>query len=186
MNINYKTGLRLPEKLCEIFMKPEVDKSSFIADTAVIIGDVTIGKYCGVFPNAVIRGDQNPITIGSGSNVQDCCVIHTDEEHIVKIGRNVSIGHGAIVHGAVIEDDCLIGINATILNGARIGRGSIIGAGALVTTGMKVPEDSLVLGVPGKVVKQDKKFSKMTLKNAETYQKISKTHLEGKHAIYKG
>ncbi len=165
-------------------MKPGIHKSSFVAKTAVIIGDVTIGKNCGVFPNAVIRGDQNPIKIDDGSNVQDCCVIHTDKEHDVKIGKNVSIGHGAIIHGATIEDDCLIGMNATIMNGTKIGRGSIVGANALVKTDMEVPENSLVLGVPGKVVEQDEKFSEMTRLNAETYQKISKEHLKGKYPIY--
>lgn len=165
-------------------MKPEIHRSSFIAETAVIIGDVIIGKNCGVFPNAVIRGDENSITIGDGSNVQDCCVIHTDKERIVKIGRNVSIGHGAIIHGAVIEDDCLIGMNVTVMDGARIGRGSIIGANALITTDMKVPRNSLVLGVPGKIVKQDEKFAEMARLNAEAYRRLSKEHLEGKHPVY--
>jgi len=165
-------------------MKPEIHKSSFVAETAVIIGDVKIGKNCGVFPNAVLRGDQNSIKIDDGSNIQDCCVIHCDKEHSVKIGRNVSIGHGAIIHGATIADYCLIGMNATIMDGAIIGRGSIIGANALVTIDMKVPENSLVLGVPGKITKQDEKFVEIARLNAETYQRISKEHLEGKHLVY--
>ena len=166
-------------------MKPEIHESSFVAKTAVIIGNVVIGKNCGIFPNAVIRGDQNLIEISEGSNVQDCCVIHTDKEHKVKIGKNVSIGHGAIVHGATIEDDCLIGMNVTVMNGSKIGRGSIIGANALVKTDMDVPENSLVLGVPGKIVKQDEKFSEIAHLNADIYQKLSKEHLEGKHpALY--
>ena len=98
---------------------PKIHKSSFIAPNAVIIGNVTIGKNCGVFPNAVIRGDENSIVIGDGSNIQDCCVIHTDAEHQVKIGKNVTIGHAAVIHGATIVDDCLIGIHATVLNGAQ-------------------------------------------------------------------
>jgi len=165
-------------------MKPEIDKSSYIAKTAVIIGDVKIGENCGIFPNAVIRGDQNTIKIEDGSNVQDCCVIHTDKEHEVKIGKNVSIGHGAIVHGAIIEDDCLIGMNVTILNGAKLRRGSVIGANALVKNNMQIPENSLVLGIPGKIIKQDEKFRETALLNAETYQKLSKEHLEGKHPTY--
>jgi carbonic anhydrase/acetyltransferase-like protein (isoleucine patch superfamily) len=165
-------------------MKPEIDKSSYIAKTAVIIGDVIIGKNCSIFPNAVIRGDQNTIKIEDGSNVQDCCVIHTDKEHEVKIGKNVSIGHGAIVHGAIIEDDCLIGMNVTILNGAKLRRGSVIGANALVKNNMQVPENSLVLGIPGKIIKQDEKFRETARQNAETYQKLSKEHLEGKHPTY--
>ncbi len=165
-------------------MKPEIHKSSFVAKSAVVIGKVKIGKNCGVFPHAVIRGDQNTITINEGTNVQDCCVIHTDVDHKVTIGKNVSIGHGAIVHGATIEDDCLIGMHATIMNGAKIGSGSIIGAKALVTTDMEIPEHGLVLGIPGKVIKHDETFREMAKKNAKTYQKISKEHLEGKHPIY--
>ena len=165
-------------------MKPEIHKSSFIAKSAVIIGNVKIGKNCGVFPNAVIRGDKNTITIDEGANVQDCCVIHTDDEHKVTIGKNVSIGHAAVVHGAIIEDECLIGMHSTIMNGANIGSGSIIGAKALVTTDMKVPENSLVLGIPGKIIKQDESFRKLAQKNAKTYQQISKEHLEGKHSTY--
>jgi len=166
-------------------MKPDIHRSSFVAKTAVIIGNVKIGKNCGVFPNAVIRGDENSIEINDGSNIQDCCVIHCDKEHNVKIGKNVSIGHGAVVHGATIGDDCLIGINATVLNGVKIGKGSIIGANALVTTDMDIAENSLVLGVPGKVIKQDKKFSEINRSNAETYQKIAREHKDGKHLVYK-
>jgi len=165
-------------------MKTQIHPSSFIAPSAVIIGDVTISRNCGVFPHAVIRGDQNSIDIGEGSNVQDCCVIHCDKHHQVKIGKNVSLGHCAMIHGATIADDCLIGIHATVLNGATIGLGSIIGANALVTSDMQVPEHSLVLGVPGKVVKQDASFRKMAQKNAKTYQRLSKEHKEGKHPPY--
>ena len=165
-------------------MKPEIHKSSFIDKTVVIIGNVKIGKNCGIFPYAVIRGDQNSIEISDGSNVQDCCVIHCDKDHNVKIGKNVSIGHCAMIHGATIEDECLIGINATVLNGAKIGRGSIVGANALVKADMKIPENSLVIGLPGKIIKQDKKFREQALKNAITYQKISKEYKEGKHIRY--
>ena len=161
-------------------MKPEIHKSTFIHDTAVIIGNVKIGKNCGVFPNAVIRGDENKIDIGDGSNVQDCCVIHCDKDHSVKIGKNVSIGHCAMIHGATIEDNVLIGIHSTVLNGAVIGQGSIIGANALVKSDMKVPENSLVLGIPGKVVKKDKEFRAIAIKNAETYKKISQDHKQAK------
>jgi carbonic anhydrase/acetyltransferase-like protein (isoleucine patch superfamily) len=162
----------------------KIHPSSFIAPTAVIIGDVTIGKNCGVFANAVIRGDQNSIVIGDGSNIQDCCVIHTDVEHQVKIGNKVTIGHAAVIHGATISDDCLIGIHATVLNGARIGSGSIVGACALVTEEMVVPQESLVLGVPGKIIKQNPQFIQMSRKNAEIYQNISQKHKQGKYSVY--
>jgi carbonic anhydrase/acetyltransferase-like protein (isoleucine patch superfamily) len=166
-------------------MKPEIHKSTFVSDRSVIIGNVKIGKKCGIFPNAVIRGDQNLIEIGDGSNVQDCCVIHCDEDHSVKIGKNVSIGHCAMVHGATINDDCLIGIHATVLNGANIGRGSIIGANALVKENTSIPENSLVIGIPGKVINNDKKYREIAQKNAETYRNISKSHLEEKHEYFK-
>lgn len=162
----------------------KIHKSSYVAPTAVLIGNVTIGRNCGVFPHAVIRGDENSIVLGDGSNVQDCCVIHTDADHTVKIGKNVSIGHAAVIHGATISDDCLIGIHATVLNGARIGSGSIIGACALVTEGMIVPEQSLVLGVPGKVVKQDSQYVIMIRKNAEVYQQLSLKHKQGIYVVH--
>ena len=159
----------------------QIDESTYIASTAVIIGDVRIGKDCGVFPHAVIRGDQNKIVIDDGSNVQDCCVIHTDRDHDVHIGKNVSLGHCSMIHGAHLEDNVLVGIHATVLNGAHVGKGAIIGANALVTTDMVVPPYSLVLGVPGKIMKQDTHFEEMALKNARTYHGISKSHKQGKH-----
>ncbi len=162
-------------------MKPKIHTSAYIDKTAVIIGNVKIGKKCGVFPYAVIRGDENIIEIEDGANVQDNCVIHCDDKHPVKIGKNVTIGHCAMVHGATIEDNCLIGINSTILNGAIIGKGSIVGANALVKSDMIVPENSLVLGVPAKVIKQDKEYEKSAIKNAEIYVEISKHHKEGKY-----
>lgn len=167
-----------------MMIKPRIHKSCFIASGVVIVGDVVIGKNCSVWPNAVIRGDQNSIRISDGSNIQDCCVIHTDETHPVNIGKNVSIGHGAVIHGASIEDDCLIGMHATILNGARVRRRSMIGANALIKTDMDIPENSLVLGIPGKIVKQDESFLEMIRSNAIIYQNLAKEYKEGKHVFY--
>ena len=161
-------------------MKPVIHDTTFIDKTAVIIGNVKIGKNCGIYPHAAIRGDQNLIEIDDGSNVQDCCVIHVDSDHKAIIGKNVSIGHLAMVHGATIGNNCIIGIHATILNGSNIGEGSIIGANALVTSDMKIPENSLVLGVPGKIIEQDKKFREKAIANAEIYKKLSKKHKENK------
>jgi len=163
----------------------KIHKSCFIAPSAVIIGDVTIGMNCGVFPHAVIRGDENSIMIDDGSNIQECCVIHTDRDHLVKLGKNVTVGHAAVVHGASISDDCLIGIQATVLNGVTIGSGSIIGACALVTENMVVPEHSLVLGIPGKIVRQDPHFIEMIRKNAREYQRLTKAHRQGKYPVFK-
>lgn len=162
-------------------MKPEIHESAYIDPSAVIIGNVKIEKNCGVFPNVVIRADQNLIEIKEGSNVQDGSVIHTDEIHKVKIGKNVSIGHAAVVHGAIIEEGCIIGMNSTVLNGAKIGKGSVIGANAIVTENKEILENSLVIGVPGKAVKTDKKFLEMGIKNAEKYKKLTMEYKNGKH-----
>lgn len=163
---------------------PKIHESSYIASTAIIIGDVTIGKNCGVYPHAVIRGDENAIVIGDGSNIQDCCVLHTDADHQVTIGKNVTVGHAAVIHGATIADDCLIGIHATVLNGAQIHSGSIIGACALVTENMLVAQNSLVLGVPGKVIKQDPHFIDVIRNNTEVYQNLSQKHKKGIYPVH--
>jgi carbonic anhydrase/acetyltransferase-like protein (isoleucine patch superfamily) len=167
-------------------MKPKVDPSAYVHGTAVIIGDVKIGKECGIWPQAVIRGDENSIRIGEGSNVQDCCVIHCDDSHPVVIGSRVSIGHGAVIHGATIEDDVIIGMNATVLNGAEVGAGSIVGANALVKEGMIVVPGSLVVGVPGKAIREgDASLRPHCTKNAETYVELAKKHKAGEFEVYR-
>lgn len=133
---------------------PNIGKQVFVADSADVIGSVILGDHASVWFNAVIRGDTDTISIGAGSNVQDNAVIHTDPGMQVVIGENVTIGHSAVVHGCVIGDYSLIGINAVILNGARVGRYCLIGANALVPEGMQIPDNSLVLGTPAKVVRQ--------------------------------
>ncbi len=119
-----------------------------------ITGKVNIADQSSVWFNAVIRGDVDEITIGRYSNIQDNCVLHSSRNHPLKIGSYVSIGHGAIVHGATIEDNCLIGMNSTILNGAIIRKNSIVGAGAVVTEGKEFPEKSLIIGVPAKIIRK--------------------------------
>jgi carbonic anhydrase/acetyltransferase-like protein (isoleucine patch superfamily) len=133
---------------------PELHPNSWIAPNAVIIGKVELKKDSNIWFNVTLRGDVEPITIGEGSNVQDGSVIHSDPGCPVIIGKNVTIGHLVMLHGCVIEDDCLIGIGSTILNKAKIGKNSIIGANALVTENKVIPERSLVLGSPGKIVRQ--------------------------------
>ena len=135
--------------------RPElVHPSVFIAQGAIVLGDVTLAAESSVWFNAVLRGDTDSITIGQQTNVQDLAVIHCDEGVPCTIGNRVTLGHAAIVHGATIEDDCLIGIRAVVMNGARIGAGSLVAVGALVTEGVQIPPGSLVLGMPGKVVRQ--------------------------------
>ena len=125
-----------------------------IYDGAKVIGDVTLGDKVGIWYNAVVRGDEAPITISERSNVQDNCVVHVSKGKPVNIGKSVSIGHGAVVHGCEIDDNVLIGMNATVLNGAKIGKNSIVGAGAVVSENKEFPENSLILGVPGKLIKE--------------------------------
>lgn len=130
----------------------KISDSAFIAQGAVLAGnDITIGENVSIWYNAVIRGDANSITIGDNSNVQDCCVIHANEREPVVLGKNVSLGHGAIVHSAQIGDNVLVGMGAIVMDGAVIGENCLIAAGALVTKGSVIPPNSLVVGSPAKV-----------------------------------
>lgn len=133
--------------------QPQIHSSAYVAKSAVIIGDVNLGPLSSVWPSAVLRGDIHSIIVGEGSNVQDGAVVHLSDDYAACIGRFVTIGHSAVVHACTIEDECLIGMNATILDGAVIGHQSIIGAGAVVRSGMVVPAGSMVMGVPGKIVR---------------------------------
>lgn len=134
---------------------PQIGEGCFVAATAVIIGDVVIGTDVSIWYGASLRGDVNYIRIGDHSNVQDNAVVHVTKSRFpTKIGNYVTIGHGAVVHGCVIHDHCLIGMNATVLDDVEVGEGSIIAANALVPQGMKIPPRSLVAGVPAKVKKE--------------------------------
>lgn len=132
---------------------PEIDPSAFVADTATVLGKVTLEANASVWFGATLRGDNERITIGENSNVQEGTVMHTDPGYPLDIGRNVTIGHQAMLHGCTVGDGSLIGIQAVVLNGARIGKGCLIGAGALVTEGKEFPDHSLILGSPAKVVR---------------------------------
>lgn len=156
---------------------PEVDASAYIAKGAVVIGAVTLAENSSVWHNSVLRGDINTIEIGEGSNVQDGTVVHLADDYGVKVGKYVTIGHSAMIHACEIGDECLIGMQATILDGAVIGAQSIVGAGALVTKGTQVPEGSLVLGAPAKVVRSLSEKERSGLKAmAEKYVTVSRGH----------
>lgn len=132
---------------------PKVDASSWIAPSAQVMGDCVIAPRGSVWFGAVLRGDNERITVGAGSNVQENCVLHTDMGFPLVIGENCTIGHSAILHGCTIGDTSLIGMGAVILNGAVIGRDCLIGAGAMITEGKIIPDGSLVVGSPGRVVR---------------------------------
>lgn len=125
----------------------------WIADSAIVIGNVEIKDDVGIWFGAVLRGDNEPIVVGSGTNIQENCVLHTDMGYPLAIGAGCTIGHKAMLHGCTIGDNSLIGMGATVLNGAVIGRNCLIGAGALVTEGKAIPDNSLVLGAPARVAR---------------------------------
>ncbi len=133
---------------------PKIDESVFVADGARIIGDVSIGSNCGIWFNVVIRGDVNTIVIGPDTNIQDNAVIHvTHQAHKTQIGRGVTVGHLALLHGCTIGDYCLVGMHAVVMDAAEVGEESLIGAGSVVTQGTKIPPRSLVIGSPAKVIR---------------------------------
>ncbi len=130
-----------------------IDPSVFIAQGAIVLGDVVLGKDVSIWYNAVIRGDTDRITIGPETNIQDLTMVHADPGVPCVIGSRVTVGHRAILHGCTIDDDCLIGMGAIVLNHAHVGSGSVIGAGAVVVEGTIVPPASLVVGVPARVIR---------------------------------
>lgn len=134
-------------------LTPQIDPSTFVAAEATLIGAVTLQAGASVWPGAVIRADNEPIVVGENSNIQEGAVLHVDAGKPLRIGRSVTVGHQAMLHGCTVEDGALIGIQAVVLNGAVIGRHSLVGAGALVTEGKTFPERSLILGTPAKAVR---------------------------------
>jgi carbonic anhydrase/acetyltransferase-like protein (isoleucine patch superfamily) len=144
--------------------KPKPGKNVFIAKTAVVIGDVTLGAHSSVWYGTVLRGDINRIVVGHHTNIQDNAVLHLADDFPCLLGNWVTVGHGAIVHACTVGDETLVGMGAVILDGAVIGKQSIIGARALVTQGMKIPPGSLVLGAPAKVVRKLTKEERAGLK----------------------
>ena len=159
------TVIALPDR------SPAIADSALVMPGAVIAGQVSLAEGVGIWPGASLRAEEEPITIGEGSNVQDNCSLHVDTGAPLTIGRNVSIGHNAVVHGCTVEDDVLIGMHATVMNRARIGDECLVAAGALVPEGMEVPPRSLVAGVPGKVRREltDEEVARLH-RNAETYE----------------
>lgn len=155
--------------------KPNIHIDTFIAESADVIGDVTIGKASSFWYGAVARGDMSHIKIGEYSNVQDNATLHVDKKFPCEIGDYTTVGHNAIIHGGIVGNNCLIGMGAIILNGAKIGDNSIIAAGSLITEGTEIPENSLVIGSPGKVIRNlEEKDIEKIIDNAKEYEDLWK------------
>ena len=166
---------------------PAVHPTAFVAPSADLVGDVEIGEDASVWYGCVLRGDIAPIVIGAATNVQDLTVVHVDVDHPARVGERVGIGHRAIIHGCTIEDDCLVGMGAILLSGARIGHGSLIAAGAVVTEGTEVPPGSLVVGVPGRVVREvDDRLRARMERTVAHYRALKEGHRRGRWKAPRG
>ena len=133
---------------------PQLAASAWVADSAQVIGQVTLGEEASIWFGTVVRGDTDSITIGAGSNIQDACVLHADAGQPLVVGERVTVGHHVTLHGCTIGDESLVGIGAVVLNGARIGKNCLVGAGSLVTEGKEFPDGSMIMGSPAKLVRQ--------------------------------
>jgi len=158
-----------------------IHPTAYVAENCTLRGEVTVGAHASLWFHSVLRGDTAPIRIGERSNIQDGCILHTDLDLPVEIGDDVTVGHGAIVHGARVEGEVLVAMRATVLSGAVIGRRCIIGAGALVPEKAVIPSGSLVLGIPGKVVRSlsDLEVQRI-LDNARVYMDYARAYTEGR------
>lgn len=155
-----------------------MEKKYYIAKSADVIGDVRLKEEVSIWYHATVRADGDSITIAEGSNIQDNCVLHVDKGYPISIGKNVTIGHGAIVHGCSIGDHTVIGMGAILLNGSQIGKNCIVGAGTLITQGMHIPDGSVVLGNPGRITRQLRvEEEKRNLENAIEYRNLAKQEL---------
>ena len=160
---------------------PVIHPSAYVDESATVIGEVEVGEGASIWPGAVLRGDMGPIKIGRNSSIQDNAVCHaTPGESALTIGENVSVGHGAILHGCHVEDNCVVGMNAVIMDNARVGEWSIVAAGAVITQHKKFPAKSVIAGVPAKVLKEADEAAIHYIKwNGEEYKEILKTYKKG-------
>ena len=163
---------------------PQLADDTWVAPDANLIGQVILEDGASVWFGATLRGDNEPITIGRGSNVQENCVMHTDMGFPLTIGENCTIGHKVMLHGCTIGNNSLVGMGATILNGAKIGNNCLIGAGALITEGKEIPDGSLVMGAPGRVIRQlDEKALQSVTSGAIHYQENMRRYRDGLKAV---
>ena len=169
-------GIRILNGKC-----PRVGRDCFVAESATLIGDVTLGEESSVWFGAVLRAEAEPIKVGKQSNIQDNCILHTDLGFPAEIGDKVSVGHGAIIHGAIVSSNSIIGMRATLLNGVKIGENCIVAAGALVTQGKEMPPNTLVMGSPAIAKRKvtDEEIERIHL-NAEHYNNFRSMYLKTK------
>lgn len=161
---------------------PIIHPTAFVHSSAIVCGNVTLGARVSVWPTAVIRGDSDSIEIGEDSNIQDGTVVHVDHGVPTRIGKRVAVGHRAIIHGAIIADDCLIAMGAILLNRTTVGSGSIVAAGAVCREGFEIPPNSLVMGVPAKVVRQTTPEERDRIRHTvEAYLELQNEHRAGKY-----
>lgn len=160
-------------------IKPKVPSTCFVAENAAVIGDVVLGEDCSIWFNATVRGDVHSIRIGKNTNIQDNAVLHvTENKHQVEIGKNVTVGHGAILHGCRVSDNVIIGTGAIVLDGAEIGEWCLIGAGTVIPEGVKIPANSIVVGVPGRVIREVSDKEKLRIEeNWKAYVGYKNTYL---------
>lgn len=165
----------------------KIHPSAFIAPTASVMGDVTLGEDASVWYSAVVRGDMAPIVIGAQSNIQDGTIVHVDDGVPCTVGRRVGVGHRVILHGCTVGDDCLIAMGSVLLNRVIIGTGSVIAAGAVVPEGMQVPPRSLVMGVPGRIVRQvDAALAERVAATWTHYVEEARAHRAGRYPLLSG
>jgi carbonic anhydrase/acetyltransferase-like protein (isoleucine patch superfamily) len=165
-----------------MIQKPSIHPDSFIAPNATVIGDVTLERHASVWFGCVLRADIEPITVGERSNIQDLTVVHIDPGLPTRIGARVGVGHRCLIHGCVIEDDCLIGMGSILLSGSVIESGSVVAAGSLVTEGTRVPAGSLVVGSPARVVRSvDEALRSRIERTWSDYMALANAHREGSY-----
>jgi carbonic anhydrase/acetyltransferase-like protein (isoleucine patch superfamily) len=165
---------------------PVIARSAFVAPTAVVLGNVVVGEESSVWYGAILRADNDFIRIGDQTNLQDGTIVHVDEGVPCTIGDRVAVGHRVILHGCTVEDDCLIGMGSVLMNGCVIGRGSLVAAGAVVPEGSRIPPGSLVMGVPGKVVRPvDPELTQRIEQTWRHYIEQARRHRSGKFPLVK-
>lgn len=164
-----------------------IHDSAFIASGALVMGDVHLGPESSVWYGAVVRGDMAPIRVGGRTNLQDGVIVHVDEGVPCTVGRRVGVGHRVILHGCTIEDECLIGMGSVVLNQVRVGTGSVVAAGAVIPEGVIIPPGSLVMGVPGRVVRPVDDTLRLRVRSTWAhYVEMARTHRSGRYPLARG